>query len=485
MDKITQNVATLQRNYIDKQLLPGNIIPHQWFHRIVDSNNNPDLVAINILADLIGWIRYFDSNNHKEIYNNNPIFDGKELAVSYDYLQNKFNISRERIRKSLVRLEELNIITRNVRNIKLNDGSRCNQLFIAIDSNFYNSCFRNPELDIRATPSKIRSPQIQGDHIIGNNNINKNRSIKSNFCDGLEEKKNTISKITSHIFEEAKKLKDFYPLNQEQCETLQRESGREFNLHAMNEILKNISNKLGNRYFKSSKSFMSYMAKIFTNELREAEQINNNDFYIKENLSTADKQHQERGMLLEEIERSRDMSLDSQLKRKLVNRLSESKAYDLITSYKSCRRVEDRAMLQLSRAVEITPMDKDIILAQIKSVFEQSREDLFNPILDLKIEVMNQRRQHYEVSSVCFQSGNKAPQHTNNIWDRVRANIRKEHGDGVDKAWFSKLTPKIDEERKRVELRAESSLVKNWVKTQYGQLLELNFKQNEYKYIII
>ena len=83
-------------------------------------------------------------------------------------------------------------------------------------------------------------------------------------------------------YKEPKNLKDHYPLNQEDCRTLQRTSGRLFTLNAMNEILLNISNKRDRR-FCSKAQFLVYFTYVLKYELRDAVKTSNDKFHIKAN----------------------------------------------------------------------------------------------------------------------------------------------------------------------------------------------------------
>ena len=132
--------------YSSHPLLPGNIVPHSWYKKFRDNSGNPDLIAISILADVVAWNRFGTNDYYGD---NAPRFDGTSLWLSYDYFEEKFCLSKDRIRRALVRLETLNVLTREVRNIRLSNGSRVNRALITIDQDFFNSCFSNNDFDIR------------------------------------------------------------------------------------------------------------------------------------------------------------------------------------------------------------------------------------------------------------------------------------------------------------------------------------------------
>ena len=173
---------------------PCNILPHFWFYKIVDKEGRPDLPAILILSEILGWFRSLSKAGSNTYYSTGKslpeLVDGK-LAVSYDFLSDKLNFLKERIRKNLIHLEELDVLYREVKNIALENGKRINQLYISINPEFYASCFRDPKTDIR-----VGNDEFLGDE--SNSNFNsekeshflegdlikkksKNRSMRSNF----------------------------------------------------------------------------------------------------------------------------------------------------------------------------------------------------------------------------------------------------------------------------------------------------------------
>ena len=141
-----------------------------------------------ILSERFGWFRNLSqSNSYYSTGTDLPELVEDKLAVSYEFLSDKLNFNKERIRRNLIKLGTLGILTRDVKNITLENGSRINQLYISIEPKFFKSCFRNPELDIRVGNNELshnnssefmRSPPEGGDHISKKNN---NRSIESNF----------------------------------------------------------------------------------------------------------------------------------------------------------------------------------------------------------------------------------------------------------------------------------------------------------------
>ena len=176
---------------------PANLIPHFWNYKIVDKEGSPDLPCIMILSEIFGWFRNLsESQTYYSAGRALPELVNGKLAISYDYLADKLNFQKERIRRKLVKLEELGILARDIRNIALEDGSRINQLYLSIDHQFFKDCFRNPELDIRVRSTELASsdstvfektPPFGGEHIRKKNKI-RSMNLSNSFEDNLESK---------------------------------------------------------------------------------------------------------------------------------------------------------------------------------------------------------------------------------------------------------------------------------------------------------
>ena len=483
---------------------PSNLIPHFWNYKIVDKEGSPDLPCIMILSELFGWFRNLSQS--KTYYSTGTalpeMVEGK-LAVSYEFLSDKLNFNKERIRRNLVKLEALGILSRDVKNIALENGSRIKQLYISIDTGFFKSCFRNPELDIRVgngdpahnnSSDSKRTPPLGGEHISKKNN---NRSMISNSIDkDFEDKDSQITNTeniqqkhsSSNIKEEGgadreitsdtkpllqqskqRQLEDFYPLSKEDCSILQSSSERDFSLNAMNEILKNMSQKITHRIFYSKKGFLAYMSQAFRYEKRDAVKISNTSFRIRANLDEGEQTIQKQERYLTELEYSLQVSPEWHLKKKLASVLERSKAYKLLTSYKSLEIKEGGiCRIELSRAVELTSNDKEIILNQIKATHSNASKDS-KAISIASVEFAmptyqktlksysNDQRGQYQSSNNSKNNQEEPKRKKNpNIWEQMREVLVSQYGDGIDRAWFSKLNANINSANKEITLKSSS-----------------------------
>jgi hypothetical protein len=57
-------------------------------------------------------------------------------------------------------------------------------------------------------------------------------------------------------------------------------------------------------------------------------------------------------------------------------------------------------------------------------------------------------------------------------WGDVCRQLIKTYGIHIYNNWFSKLTPVIDEDAKTIELKAPNSFVKQWVETNYRDVIQ-------------
>ncbi len=70
-----------------------------------------------------------------------------------------------------------------------------------------------------------------------------------------------------------------------------------------------------------------------------------------------------------------------------------------------------------------------------------------------------------------------------NIWGRVRQKIIEKLPDGqyIDRNWLSKLESNIEEESMKISLQAPSSFFKDWIQSNYGNLIEKLILEQNYQ----
>ena len=504
---------------------PVNLVPHFWFYKIVDIEGKPDLPCIMILSEIFGWFRNLPkSKTYYSTGKSLPELVNGKLAISYDFLANKLNLQKERIRRKLVKLENASIISRDVKNIAIKDGSRINQLYISIDLEFFKSCFRNPDFDIRVRNNAFASggsaafassTQSGGEHIRKNiqnrsmNLVSVESKNKSNFInnnsvnsvEGAGDKKAlelpSCTSKTQKPWNQNKKrqLADFYPLSEEDCSILQRNSGREFSLNATNEILLDMSKRLGDKSFYSKQSFINYMAKCLSYEMRDAVKINNTNFRIRANQSKEEREATTEEKYLNKLEYSLQVSPEWHFKKKLAAVLERSKAYHLLTSYKQLI-IEQNGVcrLVLDKPVNLTAHEQEIILSQLQA----SHTGAAGGVQINKLNITTSRTTAYNASSSGSNQNKpkeggadsnkpdiETPELPHNIWGTIRSSLIEHHGQSgvaLDNHWFSKLNASVDTVNKNITLQAPTNFMKDWVQSQYSCLIDKICQTHNYSF---
>ena len=476
----------------NKKFLPGNITPHNWFKLFRGSDRVSDFTLIALLSDIVAWRR----NGTNDYFGENaPKFDGKELSIPYNYFEEKYGLHPQRIRRNFIKLEKLSILKRTLRNIELASGARVNRIFITLNADFFESCFRDSEIDIRASDdstikskdlrcsktSKDDNANLQSDsecrhHISNKTFLKKNRSTKIYFCKNIFEAKQIKSR-----FAKARELKGFYPLTQEDCCSLQSSSNRDFSLNAMNEILSDMSKRLSTRYFNSKNLFLSYMSKVFAYEMRDTVKVNNENFKIRNNQYQEEIDTRVQEKYLTKIEYSLEVSPEWHFRKKLAAVLEPKTAYKLLKAYKSVNKLRGTFYLHLSKHVELTDLDKKIILNQIKATHENIdfKDENLGFINEFQIIMPARQTSHLNKND----RTEYEPQLPTNVWGTVRSKLIDllYQGKWVDRNWFSKLEASIDEETKEIKLKAPNNFVRDWVFHNYQHLIEQTCLKANYR----
>jgi hypothetical protein len=493
MEAIARCVANKQYKTIHHPILTGNITPHDWYEKFTNNRGRPDLPLISVLSEIVYWYRpkRIKDNQTGDITYINK-FLGDDWQTSYEHFEKKFGFNREKLRRIFVKLEQMGICYREFRNVKLRGQTYNNRLFIHLSPQFLSSYANNKkfaelktyENHVKPDFSELKreegSPHFRGDHTDNENknNIFKNRSNKSNFCKNFFGKEEWVKKINSSNCNKTRELKDFYPLNKDDCYKLQSLSGREFSLNSMNEILLDMSNRLTDRCFKSKKAFLSYMGKVFCHEKRDAIKINNNSFRIRNNLYPKEIEDKERETYLSSIEESKEISSEWQLKKKLASKLQSGTAYKLLKSFEDIDVNNGICNLYLSKRLELTDIEQKIILQEVQATYQQlnSADEGLGRVESLKI-IMPAKATTTSIDQNKMEKSLLPP----GMWGRVRQSLIEAYGEATDRNWFSKLTANIDEERREIKLKSPTDFVKDWIETNYFDVIEGLVNNEQFK----
>lgn len=199
---------------------------------------------------------------------------------------------------------------------------------------------------------------------------------KSTASEIKTNRKAKLYNVNFNQYAQTQNIAYHYPLNEQDCSTLQSKSGRDFNLNAMNEILFNMSRKsdLQDRKFYSKAQFLAYFAECLIYEKRQAVQCQSENFYIKANKTKAEiaerTTQDDRDKYLANVEQNAIIhrSDEAQYRAKLANRLKPSQAYDFLSNLKAVRKVGEVFEVIMQKTVELSDYSLKMILQEAQAV---------------------------------------------------------------------------------------------------------------------
>lgn len=140
MEQITKNLDSLKmgNKIIEKMAsinITGNIIPMIWFKKILYPSGKPNLLAINILADIVYWYRPTEIRDEKtgEIIAYKKKFSADLLQRNYEQISKMFGCSKREATNAIICLENLGLIKRIFRKINDNGLVMSNVLFLELN----------------------------------------------------------------------------------------------------------------------------------------------------------------------------------------------------------------------------------------------------------------------------------------------------------------------------------------------------------------
>lgn len=115
--------------------LSGNIVHSAWFRTIKTESGKADLIAINILAEIVYWYKPYEVRDEETGQHLGWKNKYKEdlLQKSYANLAEQFGLSERQVKAGIVRLEELGVITRVFRSINAKGVLLNNVLYIQLN----------------------------------------------------------------------------------------------------------------------------------------------------------------------------------------------------------------------------------------------------------------------------------------------------------------------------------------------------------------
>ena len=292
-----------------------------------------------------------------------------------------------------------------------------------------------------------------------------------------ERKKPTNSERKARVYyfnqyKEPQNLGYHYPLTQEDVSRLQSLSGRKFSLNAMNEILLNMSKRRDNR-FCSKAQFMTYFGKCLRFEMRDVVKTGNDNFYIKANVTPINQKEITKAKQIEqylaEVEQKAitHVSPENQLKARLANVLEPLRAYALLSNIKDLAVIGSIVKIYLRADCELSRYETGLVLSQVKSIYSSGEINIES--VEYLVENICKQTNCYD--EVRTKTAVVMPILQQGVWGDICRQLIKTYGIHIYNNWFSKLTPVIDEDARTVELKAPNLFVKQWVETNYGEVI--------------
>ena len=262
-------------------------------------------------------------------------------------------------------------------------------------------------------------------------------------------------------------------LTDEMCSLIRTRCGKNYTDKAIREIAKAVSrSKKGSKaFFYHIKGFIAYLSKILTFEKRDPVKISGTNYYITANQTSEEQVMRKQEKYLTNIEYSLQVSPEWHLKKKLAAILERSKAYNLLTSYRSLEIIEGMAVITLNRHTQLSKLEKDLILRQIQATHEKM-DDAGNYQSIESLEIITPGKSTSLNTSA--QKGQTFPKREG-VWGKIRetfASYFGSEGDDIDKSWLSNFNASIDNKKKTIELQAPSRFIKDWVESKYLGYIE-------------
>lgn len=111
-----------------EKLLKGNLVHKRWLRTIKNDDGNADVVTIMVLSEIVYWYRPTVKDGLAKAR-----YKADILQKDYSDLCNTLNLSKNQVRRAILKLEELGIITRVFRSINHGKTVSHNILYLKLN----------------------------------------------------------------------------------------------------------------------------------------------------------------------------------------------------------------------------------------------------------------------------------------------------------------------------------------------------------------
>ena len=121
-------------NAVGKMAFTGNVIPESWYKTVVSANGRVNLLAVNLLGEIVYWYRPMEVRDERsgDVTWVKKFADEEYLQKSYAQICEKYNVSTKQAREALIVLEKLGVVKRHFRTIETEMGKCPNVMYIEL-----------------------------------------------------------------------------------------------------------------------------------------------------------------------------------------------------------------------------------------------------------------------------------------------------------------------------------------------------------------
>lgn len=171
--------------------ITGDVKPRIWNKTIVNENGKPQRLAMDILAEIVYWYRPVEVRDERtgEVTGWRKKFSGDMLQKDYASFVENYGESEKTISRALAFLEDLGVIKRHRKSIRLKSGTIAhNVLFIELDTDrLYELTYpQKDEIEVSDKEKSLEEYEIVEDENDENpykQGVSTERSNLSNYLD--------------------------------------------------------------------------------------------------------------------------------------------------------------------------------------------------------------------------------------------------------------------------------------------------------------
>ena len=169
MEYDRKNIYSTGNDIVDqvgKMNISGNVIPMVWFQTIQYPNGTPHNNAIHILADIVYWYRPKEERDEEsgQLIGMRKKFKEDLLQRSYKQMADSYGLSNKQVTEAIKALEEMGLIKRHFRNIKIKGQNLNNVLFLELSpKRLYEVTYPVEDTETPISPSADIGVSLEGE----------------------------------------------------------------------------------------------------------------------------------------------------------------------------------------------------------------------------------------------------------------------------------------------------------------------------------